>query len=65
MIYISSNNGGRPVTKTFTPLHFTSLLKQVPLLSFDILANLCENCGRNVLLCPALLHYLPPTNKVQ
>ena len=25
MIYISSNNGKHPVTKTFTPLHFTQL----------------------------------------
>ena len=24
MIYISSNNVRRPVTKTFTPLHYTS-----------------------------------------
>jgi hypothetical protein len=23
MIYISSNNGRHPVTKTFTPLHYT------------------------------------------
>ena len=23
MIYISSNNDGHPVTKTFTPLHYT------------------------------------------
>ena len=25
MIYISSNNGRHPVTKNFTPLHYTSL----------------------------------------
>ena len=25
MIYISSNNVGHPVTKTFTTLHYTSL----------------------------------------
>ena len=26
MIYISSNNGRHPVNKTFTPLHYTSVL---------------------------------------